>query len=360
MCASFMDHRTLSRSRIPTTVPAAPLAPPQGLGLLGLDPHLIGDQYTLWASSGSLFQPGWGTESLNQDDQHFSSPYASPTLTQGDNCPIFTDNRRYFRLLTQNDNSAATALPTVTPVRRYSDPYNPTSKGFDSHRSSSNSEQFVSVCTPESLGHPNSRYSWSFRSPDIQSTYTYSDTSDPCSSPTNFQSPSLTAATFDGVLTDPLLSSSNAGTATAHSDHATFDATQCLSPNQSPSCKRGTFMARKKTRTEQSIVEEQKTFACTRCPYRSPRKANCKAHEKTHNPRPPKARVACSYGNGCPQTFNRKTDMDRHVKNVRILRFITIYVTNGLPGSLEITEHGMSLLRFWIWTRRYSQTVNGP
>ena len=319
-----MDHKTLSRFRIAANTTVAPSAAPQGLGLLGLDSHFMGDQSFLWASTGNLFQPGWGQDSLNLDGQQFSRPFALPTSIQYDTYPAFADDRRYSRLSAQSDNSTAFVFSTVTPNGGYCGPYIPALNGPESQRSISYSEHIVSGCTPESLGHPDSRYTQRYRNPDTQSTYSYSDTSDPCSTPTNYQSPSSTVVALDGVLADTPLRSSNAGFATARPDYATCNIMQHLSPSQSPSRKRGASIIPTKSKTEQSKCEEEKIFACAHCPYRSLRKANCKAHEKTHNLRSVKARVVCSYGNGCSRTFNRKTDMDRHVKNVRTINAVKV------------------------------------
>ena len=303
------------------------LTTPCGLGLFELDTHLIRGQRVLCSSTGSPIQHGWGKTPVYQDDKHLSSPCPSPPLTQGELYLVFAENCKYSRLSAQNDNSAATALPTEPPFRRYNDPY--MLKDFDSYPSPSYSEQLISACTPESLGQPDSRYAWSYQSPDAQSTYSYSDSYKTYSTPTTFESSSLIAAAFDGVLMDPLISPSVAGIATQYSDHAISDVMKDLAPSQLPSSNPGITTKERQSRTKKSTVEEGKAFACTRCPYRSLRRVNYKAHEKTHSPRTPRVRVACSYGNGCPRTFNRKTDMDRHVTNVSRVRFIMMCLLMG-------------------------------
>lgn len=79
----------------------------------------------------------------------------------------------------------------------------------------------------------------------------------------------------------------------------------------------GPYMQPTLVQTDQRKNEGGKIFACTRCAYTSQRKADCEAHKLTHSPKPRRARVACSHGSGCIRTFNRKTDMERHVQNVR-------------------------------------------
>ena len=66
-----------------------------------------------------------------------------------------------------------------------------------------------------------------------------------------------------------------------------------------------------------SIQRSQRDLANSKKSYRSSHKASRGGNGGSHRTRGVRARVPCSYGDKCGQTFNRKTDLERHINTVR-------------------------------------------
>lgn len=66
-----------------------------------------------------------------------------------------------------------------------------------------------------------------------------------------------------------------------------------------------------------SIQRSQKDLANPKKSHRSSHKAGRGGNGGSHRTRGARVRVTCSYGDRCRQTFNRKTDLERHINTVR-------------------------------------------
>jgi hypothetical protein len=66
-----------------------------------------------------------------------------------------------------------------------------------------------------------------------------------------------------------------------------------------------------------SIQRSQKDLVNSKKSYRSSHKAGRGGNGGSHRTRGARVRVTCSYGDKCRQTFNRKTDLERHINTVR-------------------------------------------
>jgi hypothetical protein len=66
-----------------------------------------------------------------------------------------------------------------------------------------------------------------------------------------------------------------------------------------------------------NIQRSQRDFPNSKQSYRSSHKAGRGGNGGSHRTHGARVRVTCSYGDKCNQTFNRKTDLERHISTVR-------------------------------------------
>ena len=112
----------------------------------------------------------------------------------------------------------------------------------------------------------------------------------------------LSAPQSDGVTTHTLLS------------HATVNSDSKRARSSSwPGVEDSQGQPRRRSSVATQNEDRNRKFQCFCCHFRFERKSNCEAHEKTHYPLHCRHRLACP---NCSKTFNRNTDLERHVNAV--------------------------------------------
>lgn len=284
-------------------------------------PRTRGEGHLLTPSSsiGSPNQQDWDMPFMGQDDMQIGTQCIAPGFAH-DSEPHASMTVDYNSAISAQDQEMlVTCLPMSMTDLPYDDSQGQCMGAFDSVLTPRPSIQRHSFpCTPESLVMPHVRHDWYLSHPRGQ-LYPYFDQSDQDWNQIKIESPPLVPVLFGSNMPFSTTSSNDASMLQdnnypLHSmkEEHTPGNTRSSTLEASPQSLDGQRLPDKK------IEGKRQIFACTRsgCAYSSHRKANRNAHEKTHNPKNAKPRVACNYGTSCTRTFNRKTDMDRHVNNV--------------------------------------------
>lgn len=317
----------LSPSVSPSCVPPAPLhaTPLCGLGLSNC--HLLpgANEISLKPSS-SLGPPSgryWLSNQAGQEqiftptEQNISaSSCAATDLTSATTSSVFPD-------LVQQAATVAATYPTNAFCLEYT-----CSSGFNSfdscqYRTASSLERQAPYYVTRSSAMMDSGYTWcnfetnACRTEKVASCY---------STPLRLESPTMSHVVFAGSAPESPTCTVNPQSMPTAENYIGFDARSDTLQSQNRTKGYRAFSwpgdcpylepsEEVDTRDTKRRREHSPTASRRSCPSRNER--SHVARGRDHRTTRARVRVACSYGNGCRQTFNRKTDLDRHINTVR-------------------------------------------
>jgi hypothetical protein len=257
----------------------------------------------------------------------------------------------------QGDWAVAAALPTSVSSLQYHFPTAQSSFSSDLYHTASSLQHQTRSYGTASSSITDVSYSWCDR--ETQEGYQPPKPSSSYSTPLRLASPTLSYAVFAASAPESPTFAANLQSESGVDDYIGGDlAADFMLSQYQPQKSRPLSRPGECSNLEQfhemdalaSAHRSRRSLANSKQSYCSSHKAGRGGDRGSRRTRRTKARVTCSYGDQCGQTFNRKTDLERHINTVRHppQTHFSPFTDNAL-GSLENEEQEVPFLWLRIW-----------
>jgi hypothetical protein len=326
MFPSRMRYSSPSHSPSGTPMASLPEKRLHGLGLSNChflpgatEDWLTTSPYMSWLDSPCSHKNQIGHDHRYLSDQQNFLPLAPPATSLASTYPISRSS-----VPVQETWTVAAALPTSVSSLQY---HFPTTLGsFSSYQYQTASPLQCQTRSYETTSSSITDASYSWCDFETQEGYQPPKLSSSYSTPLRLVSPTLSHAVFAASASESPILAANLQCESEVDDYISSDlaADFMQSQHRTQNSRASSWLGEcsnlerfQETDTSVSIQRSQKDLANSKKSYRSSHKASRGRNGGSHRTCSARARVTCSYGDKCGQTFNRKTDLERHIKTVR-------------------------------------------
>lgn len=321
-----MRYSSPSSSPSGTAMASLPETPLHGLGLSNCHflPEIMGDSLTASPYMGWLDGPCSRGNQTGHDHRHLSNqhnclPSGPPAINLTSTHPI---SRSSVPL--QGAWTVAAALPTSICSPQYQFPTALGSFSPCPYQTASSLQYQTPSYGTTSSSIADASYSWcglqtqeGYQTPKLSSSY---------STPLRPVSPTMSHTIFAASAPESPTFAANPHCESGIDDYIGGDLAEDFMQSQHQSKTSRAFSwppGRSNLQQLQemdalvNIQRSQRDLPNSKQPYRSSHKAGRGRNGGSHRMHGARVRVTCSYGDKCNKTFNRKTDLERHINTVR-------------------------------------------